>query len=275
MRIEGSRRRGELRPLGVLVVSWLAIACPSLGCSDDGSAGGGMGGAGGETEDGSGGAGGVGSGGAGTGGAGGQATPCTVLPQAGCPAAQSCDFDQGGVTYCRAVQSGGNETQHCSSAAQCDLGYGCFGTGTASECLHYCQADSDCSGPGSRCVTSAPSPAPTGTLLCTQSCDPVMATTGCPTGWNCGVFAQTDRVGTYCVPAGGQPQQGPCTDNRDCLPDYSCVGISSGAHVCKQTCVAAGGGVNGAGVCALGYACHAFVPTVAIGGKTYGACDRP
>ena len=212
--------------------------------------------------------------------------PCSILPQCGCGAAMACDVNVMTLmgTACRSVASPGHETDHCTSTANCDVGYVCLGATNASSCKKYCAADADCGSPRGQCVidiTNAGGMAIAGLPpVCSSNCDPTnTAAGGCASNMKCGLFTATHNATMHniadCSPAGAGVQGAVCAgagsgDDTLCAANFLCTTVTSGYN-CRKICnKTANTGCVGAQTC-LGFATPFKIPTPT--GIEYGVCN--
>lgn len=208
--------------------------------------------------------------------------PCSILPQCGCddPATPVCDLDltmlATGGTKCRADNFHGTETTLCTRSSTCAAEYTCLG-----RCLHYCDSDDDCPGPGGLCIiplgnTGGHVP---GVMTCTTDCVPsLVANPTCPTAWGCHLYQEAGGDRRWLTNCEAPPQAGgalgdACTQSIDCGPGLDCFNDGSGmGRRCRPNCLCPGGDCT-VGVCpAGGGTCHGYTPAALVGTATYGRC---
>jgi hypothetical protein len=163
---------------------------------------------------------------------------CSVVPQAGCPTGQACDFGdpEDGPHECRAISEAGTVDDLCTDLTDCAAGFTCVGSGTRRACDRFCDNDSQC-GLGSRCVDEllADDGDPLLDRVCSNSCN-VLAQTGCPTGFGCGAFDDGDRDFTDCEVMGTRADGQTCTTATDCRAGSLCVNELDGETRCHAWC---------------------------------------
>jgi hypothetical protein len=195
---------------------------------------------------------------------------CTLVPQSGCSGAMpACDVEIDGTTFCRAVTSPGTSTSHCAADTECKQGYSCIDDGATNPawCARFCDQDSHCSGPGSRCVHELTNGSTSlGVSVCSTACDPY-GQTGCPTGMGCSVF--DDPAGDFsdCAYMGTKTIGQSCLYKTDCEDGLTCAS-ANGVKTCRAVCV-----VGNPSTCPINDVCVGFVSPITISGVTYGACD--
>jgi hypothetical protein len=204
---------------------------------------------------------------------------CNLVTGAGCAApTPACDLGAANEHACRQVLSPGTTTSTCSDATSCATNFSCIGaSATASSCMRYCAADSDCGGTaGALCVVTlvdgggATIPNVT---LCSQACGPLDAS-GCPSTWACRLGREptgAQRALTQCTPSGAGGRNATCADSSDCQAGFQCLctdaSCTPSLQKCKKICNAtANTGCPTAGTCG------GFSPSLVIGGTAYGAC---
>lgn len=169
--------------------------------------------------------------------------PCTVLPQAGCPADHTCLIaTEGGATVC---QSAGTAplAGACAGNSECAPGLVCVGA----TCQSFCEQPSDCEGTAPACIQITVGSKPVkGWSVCSIPCNPAdpQNTAGakgilaCPAGLTC--FSLDPSVGqkgsTGCYPAGAAPSGAACASGNDCGPGLVCL-TDAGASACRPMCV--------------------------------------
>lgn len=210
--------------------------------------------------------------------------PCTLAPQCGCPAAQTCDIDPSTLmgNICRAINVPGTETSTCNSFSECAKGYVCLGD---SACHKYCANNTDCTGPRGQCVIQVVDGSNnpiSGAVICSSNCDPLgTASTYCPANDKCGIFSATymgvahditdceaqgaGGQGSDCTVAGSNPPNG---DDTKCAANQMCTTLNGTTFQCRHVCNRA----NSSG-CTAQQTCLGFNPALAIGGTTYGVCN--
>jgi hypothetical protein len=197
---------------------------------------------------------------------------CGVVPQCGCPPAQTCDVtDMGGNTRC--VTAGKAAMgQPCTATAGCALGLTCIG----GSCHAFCN------NPGSPCAQP-------GTALCTQIKDdseraiPNLAichiacalhdptSCGGKTVAGAGVCYVDANGETDCRRGGSRLEQEPCTPDDPCGPGLVCTTTAPASggtptSSCKKWCRV------GQSDCPSGKTCAGFKTEVKVGNVVYGAC---
>ena len=192
---------------------------------------------------------------------------CDFVPQCGCETGNKCTLRGAG----RGCGPTGflAEGRPCTSDSECAAGLYCApAVGTdVFFCHRFCEENTDCLGPGSRCVVpvSGGSPVTTMATLCSVSCD-LESSSGCPEGVRCSVFSDTD--GTYLTDCSGDVGSGRLghsfSENADCASGFFCAAPSY--PTCVQYCVYPDGYCDG------GYVCRSFTPTVRVGTREYGYC---
>lgn len=199
--------------------------------------------------------------------------PCTLSPQCGCPANQSCDIDPADLmgNVCRAVNVPGKETSSCSSFSECATGYVCVG----GECERYCDDNTDCAQPRGQCVVQlvdANQAAIPGAVVCSSNCDPGVANNSayCPSAASkCGIFTATFGGADHDIAACTAPGTGvhgtACTDDSTCGVQTLCTNVGTLAcrRICKVTSDCSG---------LAGTSCLHFSTPLTIGGTEYGVC---
>ncbi|HTJ41656.1 MAG TPA: hypothetical protein VL463_06150 [Kofleriaceae bacterium] len=202
--------------------------------------------------------------------------PCTLAPQCGCPANQSCDIDPTDLmgNLCRAINTPGKETSTCGSFSECDKGYVCLNDGA---CHRYCATSGDCISPRGQCVIQLQNGGVDidGAIVCSSNCDPIgNASTYCPANDKCGIFTATFKGTTYDITdceaqgAGGQGTNckvGTSGDDTKCAANYSCTTLDGTNFACRKYCTFQ------SGQCST--SCLHFNPALTIGGTEYGVCQ--
>jgi hypothetical protein len=212
--------------------------------------------------------------------------PCSILPQCGCTADETCDVDTGDDigTTCRPITANGNEDDTCPSTNDCDRGYVCLG-GANPSCKKYCSGNADCMAPRGVCihqVTGDNGPIAGIPRACSSNCDPVDTTgAGCPSTMKCTLYTIPDNNDTPtnivdCSPAGTGMQGDDCTATNGssgvesrCAKGYQCVKLTNeSTFKCRRLCNAPGTttGCNG-------QMCLAFTPAYTLAGVSYGVCQ--
>jgi hypothetical protein len=213
--------------------------------------------------------------------------PCTLAPQCGCPANQSCDIDPTDLVgnVCRAINVPGKDTNTCGSFSECDKGYVCIGDGTHDTCKRYCTQNGDCGTPRGQCVIqltdgSTPPKDIPGAVVCSSNCDPATSAAAyCPASYKSAIFTATfggtdhdisdceiqgtGTQGTNCLVAGAG-------DDTKCNANYACTTLNGTTFACRRYCNRTTGGTECA---ALGKTCIGFNPALTIGGTEYGVCN--
>lgn len=197
---------------------------------------------------------------------------CDVVPQCGCPPAQTCDVgDLNGTTKC--VTAGKAPMgQPCTATAGCALGLTCIG-GT-------CHAF--CNNPGSPCTQA-------GTGVCTQIKDqndkaiPNLAicrlacaphdpmSCGGKTAAGIGVCFVDDNGETDCQRGGSGAEHDACNHDDKCGPGLVCITTTPAAggaptSSCRRWCRV------GQNDCTGGKTCVGLKAEVKVGNVVYGAC---
>jgi cysteine-rich repeat protein len=199
------------------------------------------------------------------------AAACSLVPQGGCSGATpACDIGGVDVTECRAVTSQGTSNSHCSVSTACKAAYTCIGDSGSNDpgwCARFCLADQDCSGVGSRCVTSLvdENHDPLNVKVCSNACNPVTQS-GCPS--NMGCVASNAPTGSYtdCRYMGTAADGASCTVTTDCLEGSTCVMIGA-AKTCRAYCV-----VGDDSTCLGNDTCDGFATPLMFGTTEYGIC---
>lgn len=206
--------------------------------------------------------------------------PCSILPQCGCGANMACDINvmtQMG-TACRSVAATGHETDHCTSSANCDVGYVCLGPAGQSSCKKYCASTADCGAPRGQCVidivNSMNMPIAGIPPVCSSSCDPT-GTTGCPSAQKCSLYTAMHMGTSYnivdCGVAGTGVQGANCKngatgDDTMCAPDFLCTTLDNTSWACRKICAKAASNCGA-------MTCLSFNPAFSVGGTEYGVCN--
>jgi hypothetical protein len=173
-----------------------------------------------------------------------------ISPQACNPNCQTgceCGFCTvaNGATICQTVAAGSNDIGDVcdpTTVASCKAGLFCrpecqTTNPPLGRCYKFCASDSDCQSQNTLCGANGSSAALTFKLcnLPNQQCNPVGATSGCPTDQ--GVFAcyATSSGQTSCDCQGTATANMTCIFPSDCLPGYNCVS-AQGMQTCQPTC---------------------------------------
>jgi hypothetical protein len=194
---------------------------------------------------------------------------CNPLSQSCCPSDDACDVQAAGAPFCRAVSTGGQQSDACTDGTRCARGRTCvspeggFVAGRSS-CHEFCSSDADCQGGGGLCDEAV-----TGTTfkVCTSACSP-LGQTGCATGYACTVKLSsfTDRWHTDCR------DEGTLSSGQSCTSDDQCrAGLVCGPTTlkCARLCRVGGGGNN----CTGNQTCKPFGTGALIAGVEYGFCQ--
>jgi len=199
--------------------------------------------------------------------------PCKlVAPQCGCPEGEACYLDSDARPTCE--EAGRVVTGvRCAGSSACEPGSLCVGSRAQNFCHRMCEVDSDCPEAGSYCALPL-GDGMGGTLprpeLCNVACDPI-DTLPCPTGTGCRILRDDDptmRWLTHCTAAGGGDQGDTCSDDRDCMAGFACVGPTGGPTDCRQLCRVAGGTT-----CPGATTCSSFSEAAIVMGTEYGVCS--
>jgi hypothetical protein len=195
---------------------------------------------------------------------------CTLVPQSGCGSAEpACDLTAAddGTVACRDVTKQGVTNDHCAVDTDCKAGYTCTHDANSADepwCARFCDADSDCSGEGSRCVIEldGAQSQPLGIDVCSNSCD-LVEQTRCASGMAC--VGYTDAGGDYtdCDYVGTAEIGDACASALDCEAGTTCVDA-----VCAAYCEV-GNDLD----CDGDQTCTEFATPLVIGTVEYGSCQ--
>jgi len=194
------------------------------------------------------------------GGAGGEgpepAGGCSVLPQSGCPANQTCvPSSASGAGKCM-PSGGGIPGAACEKNSDCAPGLGCARSFSYADVYTCATIADDCG------TFGAPATSPLfvdGTLtqvpgkeLCiVEWCSPVHPQKSDPDHEACGPGAACPQVGsgqilyTICIKAGTSPLGGPCEWAGDCKAGMDCVHTGDQPGKCTRYCDSAADCVAG------------------------------
>ena len=198
------------------------------------------------------------------------ATACALFPQDGCSSGDACDFtEDDSATACRNVAVAGHASSRCTDLTDCDIGYTCVtDTATVSSCMAFCDVDTDCTGPGARCVIALVD-ANNNSLnvdVCSVSCG-LETGSGCPSGMGCIGIEAGSKDYTDCEVVGSGQEFDSCSDDTDCSPGTSCSVDTNGDAECLAYCE-----VSDANACG-GNGCTEFDTPLKIGTIEWGFCD--
>ena len=187
---------------------------------------------------------------------------CQLVPQAGCAAGNKCSTHDLVTTLCDPDGSV-DRGQRCmvqNMIDNCFAGNACTNAGNSiGICRTFCRTDNDC-GTRSFCELALGTG---GIRVCTQACNALGATAGCPTGLSCYAY---NNEHTDCRLTGTTAEAQPCVRSEDCRPGMACLG-PAGAERCRVLCQRS----NGSG-CSLGQTCTAVTYSGGAQWPTYGAC---
>jgi hypothetical protein len=202
------------------------------------------------------------------------AGPCTIYPQSGCAADETCALRCDGnasAQLCRSANPAGTQGHLCpGGSTDCAADHICIGEGDLRVCRRFCQDDGACVAPGGKCIPldsvvcgGNPVPPAVDASFCTESCDPLDAA-ACATGLGCQIALATGGrpTLTYCTQAGTRAEGVGCLSSADCAAGTTCA-----AGMCRRWCVV------GQACDVANRTCQAYSPTPAmIGSVEYGRC---
>jgi hypothetical protein len=152
--------------------------------------------------------------------------------------------------------------QPCTAPQDCVLGTSCRNVPgwprDTAMCMQYCETDAHCYGNGEGSLCLFHQGGKDKHFACSQSCDPVSGSVGCPTGTMCTLWGDTG--GTVCLGFGASEEQGTCSIHENCGPGLMCR-----EGRCEQTCI-----VGDDNPCLNGTSCDG--PAVVGQTVTYGSC---
>lgn len=198
---------------------------------------------------------------------------CDPAVPTSCPATQTCYVDCANqLGHC--VQGGTKGPgELCNDNTDCAPGTQCFDfncPSTTRVCLKFCAGDDVCAASSnsagtSTCRDPVLCPAMTTYKTCGIPCDPRgTATSGCPSGLNCFLFADpaggADSPSCSCPAATRVGTDGvTCSASSDCAPGFICDQMTGG-QFCRRLCK-----MGSAGDCPGGTNCAALVNNSVFG----------
>ena len=193
--------------------------------------------------------------------------PCgLVTPQCGCAPSQACNVDGTAGVSCVLPGSAGPGA-YCMRETECDRGLTCIWIAGARNgvCVAFCDDDSDCGDPRSRCTRIGPTDQ---AGVCSFACDP-LDDASCPSDVQaCDIVLRTTFEGapsaavTVCRTAGATPVGEACGTTSECVARSVCRGGG-----CRPFCDVA------APACPAGSSCTVQSPPWRIGTTEYGLCE--
>jgi hypothetical protein len=189
-----------------------------------------------------------------------------------CPKGSPCVWDPDATGFsCQPHSGQKGQDNLCASEADCYQGFACeiFTNAKSGHCTAYCTKDGDCAS-GTTCIgfgksrydpTSGKEIGGCGPL--TTPCDPLTATSTCPTGKRCTLY---DTDYTKCDTLEEMRGLGQACDYlQQCAPGSSCIG-----GTCRKLCDFAV--MNN---CAMPTTCQDYSMPRMLGTKHIGVCVPP
>jgi hypothetical protein len=198
-------------------------------------------------------------------------SPCTLVEQCGCDGGDKCTID-GDTPEC--VGNGSVNAGELCDVDDCKAGSICVpkSGGDPKLCKKFCDSHADCEGAGSFCTIQIEgSGDETVATACTMDCDPLGGNlSGCPAPNTKCIIRRANPEGTQwgtdCVATGDAQVFEACNSSEDCGLGLVCTANMPGA------CIALCDPSAMPDTCPVMTNCNAFMPTISIGGVTYGAC---
>jgi len=189
-------------------------------------------------------------------------TGCNLVPQNGCMPTEKCTTHDAATTLCdpNGIINRGERCMTQDGIDNCFAGNACTNQGnTIGMCRSFCRTDGDC---GTRSYCEIPL-GTAGIRVCTQPCNALGNTAGCPSGLACYAYF-TEH--TDCRLPGNKTEAALCARLEDCLPGMACLG-PGGAERCRKLCDR----TTGAG-CSVGQTCYLVTNGDGSNWPTYGFC---